>query len=82
MTQTGPTIKRNPEMTDYAKTNFATEFAFNALVYEARRLGLPTTPVAGLMYLPTQEVTRRFQEACRAVLADLRPGESGEEAKL
>lgn len=81
MTPTGPTIKRYPEMTDYRKTEVATEVAFNALADEARKLGLPVASVAKLMYLPTQEVTRRFQEACRAVLADLRPGESAKEGE-
>ena len=60
-----------PEMTDYAKINFATEVACTALLDEAKKLGLPLQPVMGLMYLPDQAVTQQFQKACRAVLASL-----------
>lgn len=60
-----------PEMTDYAKVRTATEIAFGTLLSEAKRLGLPVLPAMGLMYMPTQEVTRQWQEACRAVLAAL-----------
>ena len=60
-----------PVMTDLSKINIATEAAFNSLVDQANKLGLQPNPVAGLMYLPHQETTRQFQEACRAVLADL-----------
>ena len=62
-----------PEMTDYSKVNFATEVAFNALLKEAKTLGLQVAPVMGLMYLPTQELTRQFQDACRAILLALTP---------
>jgi hypothetical protein len=60
------------ELDEYSKTNFATETAFNELINESRKLGLPLDPVMGLMYLPSQEVTRQFQEACRAVLSLLK----------
>jgi hypothetical protein len=65
-----------PEMTpmeDYAKVQFATEVAFGQLLAEAKKLGLPLNPVMGLMYMPTQDVTRQWQEACRAVLDALDP---------
>ena len=60
-----------PEMTDYAKVNFATEVAFTALLKQARDLGLPIGPVMGLMYMPDQKDTQNFQEACRAILKAL-----------
>lgn len=60
-----------PKMDDYGKVQFATEVAFGSLISEANKLGLPVQPVMGLMYMPTQEVTRQWQEACRAVLAAL-----------
>lgn len=62
-----------PEMTDAAKTDFATEVAFGSLIAEARKLGLSLGPVMGLLYLPSQELTRQFQNACRAVIASLKP---------
>jgi len=55
-------------MTDYEKTNIATEEAFNALIESALRLKLPIDRPMGLMYLPTQEATRNFQLACRTIL--------------
>ena len=60
-----------PEMTDYAKVQIATEVAFGALLSEAKKQGLPVLSVMGLMYMPTQEVTRQWREACRAVLGAL-----------
>jgi hypothetical protein len=60
-----------PEMTPLDKINFAIEVGFNNLIESAKNSGLPIAPVAGLMYLPDQSVTRQFQEACRAVIASL-----------
>jgi hypothetical protein len=62
-----------PEMTDYGRAQFATEVAFNALVKQAKDLGLDVAPVMGLMYLPTQEMTYAFQTACRTILLALTP---------
>lgn len=61
-----------PEMTDYQRVEIATENAFNALVDEAVKIGLPVVKPMGLMYLPTQELTRQFQEVCRAILESLK----------
>lgn len=57
--------------TDYSKQNFAIEVAFNTLLAEAKNQGLSINPVMGLMYLPTQELTRLFQQSCRDILAAL-----------
>ena len=62
-----------PEMTDYGRAQFATEVAFNALIKQAKELGLDVAPVMGLMYLPTQELTYAFQMACRTILLALTP---------
>lgn len=61
-----------PEMTEYAKINFATEVAFSALLDEAKKLGLSLAPVMGLMYLPEQKTTSDFQAACRAIIESLK----------
>ena len=58
-------------MDAYGKINVATECAFGTLLSIAKKLELNPLPVMGLMYLPSQEVTRQFQEACRAVLASV-----------
>jgi hypothetical protein len=58
-----------PVMTDDQRISIATELAFDSLLHSARRSGLSIGPVMGLMYLPSQEATRQFQEACRAVLS-------------
>lgn len=60
-------------MSDSQKINDATEVAFGALVQAAKLRGIPVGPVMGLMYLPTADLTRQFQEACRAVLDALKP---------
>lgn len=60
-----------PAMTDYEKENFAIETAFSEMVNEARDLGLRVAPATGLMYLPTQKLTRDFQDAGRAILRAL-----------
>lgn len=65
-----------PEMTDYLKAQFATEVAFAALVKRAKEMGLPVEPVMGLMYLPTQEMTQAFIEACRTILMAISPSAS------
>jgi hypothetical protein len=59
-------------MSDYQKVQFATEVAFNSLLDEAKKLGLPLEPVMGLMYLPTSKLTSDFQTACRAILDALK----------
>ena len=66
----------NPEMTDYGRAQFATEVALTSLLKQAKDLGLDVTPVAGLMYLPTQEMTEDFKQACRTILLALTPPES------
>ena len=58
-------------MTDSGKANIATEQAFKALLDGAVNLKLPIDRPMGLMYLPTAELTRNFQLACRAILAAL-----------
>lgn len=68
-----PIVAPKREMALPDKVNFATEVAFNALIGQAQQMGVPLTPVMGLMYLPDQAVTRQFQETCRAVLGSLRP---------
>lgn len=60
-----------PVVDDYAKVQFATEVAFTALVKQAKDSGLNVSTAMGLMYLTTQELTRNFQEACRAILTAL-----------
>jgi len=65
-----------PKMSDYERANFATEVAFNVLTKQAKTLGLPMLSVMGLLYLPTQELTRNFQEACHAILLALTPKET------
>lgn len=57
-----------PEMSDAEKVNFATETAFAELIRQAANQGLNLLPIPNLMYLPSQEVTQQFQDACRAVL--------------
>ena len=59
-----------PDETPYEKDSVAIEIAFGALVSEKN--GLNLNPVMGLMYLPTQELTRNFQQACQAILDSLR----------
>lgn len=61
------------KMTDYGRAQFSTEVAFNSLLEQAKKLGLEVTPVMGLMYLPTQELTENFKQACRAILFALTP---------
>jgi hypothetical protein len=63
----------NPEMTDYGRAQFATEVAFGELVKQAKSMGLEVAPVMGLMYLPTQEMTEAFIQACRTILLALTP---------
>lgn len=63
-------------MTDYGKAQVATENAFGTLIKVAREMGLDVSPVMGLMYLPSQELTRNFQEACKAILLALTPSDT------
>ncbi len=65
-----------PMMTAYGRANFATECAFTELLQQAKDAGLQVAPVMGLMYLPTQELTAQFQQACRAILLALTPPET------
>ena len=67
---------RKPEMTDYGRAQFATEVAFGQLIESAKKVGLAVEPVMGLMYLPTQQMTAQFQQACRTILLALTPKES------
>ena len=60
-------------MTDYGRAQFSTEVAFKALMKQAKELGLEVSPVMGLMYLPTQEMTEAFRQACRTILLALTP---------
>jgi hypothetical protein len=53
------------------KIDIATELAFGCLITSSRSQQLEVLPVMGLMYMPKQETTRQFQEACRVVLAEL-----------
>jgi hypothetical protein len=61
----------NPQRSNYSKAVTATEDAFQRLIARAAASGLKPRPVMGLVYLPTQAVTRQFEVACRAVLQDL-----------
>lgn len=62
-----------PEKTDYGRTQYATEVAFGSLISAAKSSGLDLQPVMGLMYLPSQELTRQFQVACQDILLALTP---------
>lgn len=66
-------VSKPAEMTWVEKVDCATEVAFGSLLRAAANLGLPLDPVMGLMYLPQQETTVKFQEACRAVIDSLTP---------
>ena len=61
---------------DYEIVQFATEAAFMALLKRADYCGLKVQPVTGLMYLPNQEVTEAFIEACKNILLILTPTNS------
>lgn len=65
-----------PQMTDYKRAQFATEVAFNTLVKQAKDSGLDMSPVMGLMYLPSEEMTSAFEQACRTILLALTPAAS------
>lgn len=54
-----------------SRINYVTEIAFAALVESAKRQELEPKPVMGLMYLPSEEDTRKFQLGCRAALASM-----------
>ena len=60
-----------PGMSDYGRVQFATEVAFSSLIRQAAEIGLELSPVMGLMYLSSQQLTRDFQLACRAILSAL-----------
>lgn len=63
--------QQKPPRSDYAKAQIATEDTFDELILRAKRQGLALAPCMGLMYLPTQELTRAFQDACRGILMAL-----------
>jgi hypothetical protein len=69
-------VPKPAERNDYGKVEFATEVAFNSLVEQAKKLGLKVGAVMGLMYLPTQEMTEAFKQACRTILLAVTPKES------
>lgn len=60
-----------PASTPEGKEQFAIEVALNALLEKAG------APRIGLLYLPDQELTRNFQEACRAILSALQANKKG-----
>lgn len=63
------------EKSDYEKLQIAIEFAFSTLVTTAITQGLPIERPMGLMYLSTQDLTSRFQDASKAILLSLvKPG--------
>ena len=66
-------LPKEPGPTDYGRAQFATEVAFGSLLGQAKKQGLDVAPTMGLMYLPTQELTRNFQNACREILLALTP---------
>ena len=58
-----------PAMTPQKAANYCIEVAFEELVMAAaRKFGDQIKPSMGLMYLADLNVTKQFQEACRAVL--------------
>jgi hypothetical protein len=61
------------EKTPYDNLQFAIEVAWGSLVDRAIKNGLlpKEKKPAGLMYMPTQEVTQQFKSACEAVLKDI-----------
>lgn len=64
---------QQPQLTDYERAQDATEEALNMLLKQAKLMGLDVTPVMGLMYLPTQEMTEAFIQACHTILIALTP---------
>lgn len=64
----------SPVMSEHKKEEIATEESFNALLNSLRKHDVKLKPVMGLMELPSQELTRQFQEACRAIIDMLRDG--------
>lgn len=68
-----PIEVQEPLLTDYERAQDATEEALNILLKQAYIMGLDVTPVMGLMYLPTQEMTEEFIQACCKILLALTP---------
>jgi hypothetical protein len=64
-----------PPRTEYGQTELAIEIAFGELLDAAFYCGLRINRPMGFMYLPTQKMTRDFQDACRAILAALKKPE-------
>ncbi len=69
-------IPKEYPKSDYEKAQIATEEAFNALIKVAKEYGLDVAPTMGLMYLPTQEMTQNFKQACNTILLALTPHET------
>jgi hypothetical protein len=66
--------------TDYDKFQFETEVACDALINEAIKNGTLKVAVnPHLMYLPDQNATRVFKEACRTVINCLKEVEEQHE---
>ena len=62
---------KKPAMTDEGRIKFATEIAFNALVAEAAKLGLPVL-VVPFEQLGNAEAQLAFEAGCAAVISALR----------
>ena len=62
---------KKPEMTGDGKIKFATEIAFNALVAEASKLGLPVL-VVPFEQLGNAAAQLAFEVGCEAVISALR----------
>ena len=69
-------IVTKKEMTEEQKINFATEVAFNALIKQAKDMGLDIYTNIALMYLSDQGLTRQFQKTCRTILDSLKVEDS------
>jgi hypothetical protein len=68
-----PVIKvPKPEITAEGAEDCAIEEAFGALIAAAQVQGLPVRSPLGLVYLPTEQLTRSFQQACRDILTALK----------
>jgi hypothetical protein len=67
-------VKRSEiKQTPYENLQFATEVAWAALIDRAIKDSLLSGDArpAGLTYMPTQEITQQFKDACHAVIKDL-----------
>ncbi len=68
-----PRVLKGNEMDEsvFAGRQLAVEACLSELVASAKRHGLNPSPVMGLNYLPSQELTWQFQTACNKVLTSL-----------